>query len=1120
MRFRGILLSAVAVLSVTTAVRSQAPPPKPQAPRAPAAKPTPAPPPVLEGIVRGPDRKPIEQALVLAIAGRSARGAFSVNEPAPASTRTDAAGRFRLPLRTREPHTVRVESPGLAAATRRDVVAGTPLAFDLTAGGVIQGTVRDGDTGAPVAGIRVVGTQNDAIAAPATPDAGRVVTRTDANGRFELAGLANGRFALSAGGRGRGVARRQSVRVGSRLDLVLFPSGSIVGTVLGDDGRPVPGAVVSAAAGMWGAGGTEPVDARGAYEIHGLAPASYDVIAHAPGLAPTVVAGVTIERRTDAPVDLVLRPGARVVGRLVDGDDRAVAGQVALGELDGRSVPRALVAPFTVEAGADGRFAIDGVPVGAHVLGVNAPALARQRVDVRVRAAERQVDVGDVRLEVGTAIRGRVRSKARQPIADAAVRTYLEKTGDSVEARSEPDGKFVLPGLEPGTYRVVAEAAGYGTEERTSETNGDPLELVLSPAGVITGRAVDDHGQPLEAFTVVADTGGDFGADRRTADLSESSSDDGSFRLSNVPAGRYALVVSAPQRLSATVPDVAVAEGQVVDVGTVKLAAGGVVRGTAVDPSGGPVSGASIYASMRPQAGRAPGWPGEVTTDAAGDFELKGLTPGRVEIGAYHPNHAPADRVAVDVDLAKPVTDVRLVLPRGGRIEGAVRNRDGSGRAGLLVSASPSQPGRIVMTPSAFLSTTTAADGTFALDHVLSGQATVTAMEPGDRNARSTRTVEVRESATTTVEIVEREILLSGRVTRSGGPAGGLRLEAVSAQPGGAIIRMGAPADATGLQRLSAVTREDGSFEMTLGAPGRYSIGATVVEGSLRLASRGIDVPDADTYAVELAYDGVRVTGSVVDGATNVAVPNAMVQARSREAGTGSYAQTGLDGCFQMELEPAEYSFTAIHRSGGYRPAETTAVVGTSGLSDVRLAMPKGLTISGIVRQPNGQPAYGVSVQAIPAADDRFAGDGNATSRADGAFEIGGLLEGVYTVIAQRIDGAFAQQQGVRTGERVSLALRAGGRLAVIVREKTGAPVPNASAIVSQVDGTPAGGMSPSETTDAQGRAEFFAPAGALTVYAVKNGQSERNGSTSVTLAPGGTATATIELSDGSTPAH
>jgi hypothetical protein len=67
------------------------------------------------------------------------------------------------------------------------------------------------------------------------------------------------------------------------------------------------------------------------------------------------------------------------------------------------------------------------------------------------------------------------------------------------------------------------------------------------------------------------------------------------------------------------------------------------------------------------------------------------------------------------------------------------------------------------MTPSAFLSTTTAADGTFALDHVLAGQATVTTVGRGTASARSTRTVEVREGATTTVEIVEREILLSGR---------------------------------------------------------------------------------------------------------------------------------------------------------------------------------------------------------------------------------------------------------------------------------------------------------------------------------------------------------------------
>jgi hypothetical protein len=164
------------------------------------------------------------------------------------------------------------------------VVAGTPLSFDLTA--AARSRARSATaTPASRRGIRIVGTQNDAISAPDAPDAGRVVTRTDANGRFEQAGLANGRFSLSASGRGRGAARRQSVRVGSRVDLVLFPSGSVFGTVLGDDGRPVPGAVVSAAAQV---GRRRHRARRRARRVRDPRPRprAYDVVAHAPGLRP------------------------------------------------------------------------------------------------------------------------------------------------------------------------------------------------------------------------------------------------------------------------------------------------------------------------------------------------------------------------------------------------------------------------------------------------------------------------------------------------------------------------------------------------------------------------------------------------------------------------------------------------------------------------------------------------------------------------------------------------------------------------------------------------------------------------------------------------------------------
>src|SRR5689334_16002216 len=60
------------VLALAVEVSPQVPPAKPAAPRAPAAKPTPPPPPVLEGVVRGPDRKPIEKALVAAMASSGA----------------------------------------------------------------------------------------------------------------------------------------------------------------------------------------------------------------------------------------------------------------------------------------------------------------------------------------------------------------------------------------------------------------------------------------------------------------------------------------------------------------------------------------------------------------------------------------------------------------------------------------------------------------------------------------------------------------------------------------------------------------------------------------------------------------------------------------------------------------------------------------------------------------------------------------------------------------------------------------------------------------------------------------------------------------------------------------
>lgn len=175
--------------------------------------------------------------------GRPARGAEVLVRGRHQETlvaTADATGAFGLPsVGLGEVEVVARLEGYVEARTTLELEAPGPRSLDapleLGEGRTLTGTVTDGGTG--VAGATV--TVSGAVRTTAT-------TTTTEDGSWRLAGLEDGPVDVAAWAPARGTARQSAV-VGAGGDpvvLELGPTGTVAGTVTGEDGTPIDGAVV------------------------------------------------------------------------------------------------------------------------------------------------------------------------------------------------------------------------------------------------------------------------------------------------------------------------------------------------------------------------------------------------------------------------------------------------------------------------------------------------------------------------------------------------------------------------------------------------------------------------------------------------------------------------------------------------------------------------------------------------------------------------------------------------------------------------------------------------------------------------------------------------------------
>jgi large repetitive protein len=944
-----------------------------------------------------------------------------------------------------------------------------------------------------------------------------VRTKSDAKGRFRLEGLGPGTLSIGAVAPGYGRASRDGAKPGRPIDLFLFPGASITGAVLGPEGTPVAGAVVEARQGQsWSTNGQVSA-ADGRYDLLGMSPGTYTVVARVPGLAPGMTANVVVGTEGETRADVTLRPGGRVTGRLVTSSERPLAGRVRVQEVAGAPLPEDVQELLRADAGADGRFQIEAAPPGSITLVASGRGVAAARVDTDVRGDGSTTDVGDVVLDPGVTIEGHVRDRSGSAIADANIygwRLGRMSAGVAPQGVTDGDGAYALAGLTEGTYQLTVNAPGFARAQLKVEAGATSADVTLGIGGSISGTVVDDLAKPVESFDLHAqEKGGNAWGPDDDGSYKSVVAEDGRFTLEDVREGVKILEVSAGQFTKATLTDIKVTAGGVTDVGRIRLGSGGGVRGIVTSGDGTPVPGASVRAKSASLTEYGEG--SRTQTDAQGSFELRGLQAGKVDVVASHPSFADGYVAGVDVDPSKAPIDTKIVLHAGGRVEGTARKRDGTPLSGVSVNVQAVLPeGRNILW--GFHATPVQADGSFAVDHVPGGHVRVLLMSGSAAFSQSVQSAEadVRDGETTPVDFVSREILVSGRITRSNVAAPGLHVDMtgnVASMMSMSFEGSEVPVAPIGPQRGKAVAAEDGTYALILDAPGSYRASIESADNKTSFGTRQLDVPDAETFAYDADIGGAPLTGLVIDKASEAPVANAQVNASPKIGDGGTNARsgkTGADGRFQFDVAPGDYTVNA--GAEGYAWSHQDLTVGDAG-GDIRLALARGLSIRGRVMAASGQPAGGCPVSLKALNKEGF--ETVVVTVGDGSFEIKGLPSGSYAVSAGSSLAGFAMEPSVSAGASdLALTLQPGGIVQLRVRGADGAPVSGASAMVVKLGGVPVSfnsfeGQSESDT---QGALSVTVPAGAVELNVQKD---KLKGTVTVEVPTAGSAAGDVVLS-------
>lgn len=275
----------------------------------------------------------------------------------------------------------------------------------------------------------------------------------------------------------------------------------------------------------------------------------------------------------------------------------------------------------------------------------------------------------------GGSISGQVIDKSGNPVNNADITAYLNDDF-IVQYSSETDakGNYMITSLKSGKYRIVVKARGWANQEYSTYVDVNapndtfPINFILYPEGSISGKVLDDQGNPITNASVCA-----MPVNSNSIRNFYTVNIDGNYLLTGLDSGDYIVEVQAEGWINQKRADpVTVTAPQKSENINFTLKKGGSISGRVLDEQGQPVFYAHVYILNAIEGIYS------CNTDDAGYYNIKSLPSGSYEVNVSADDLIFQKYSNVEVIAPNDTGDINVALQRGGSISGRVVDRSGS----------------------------------------------------------------------------------------------------------------------------------------------------------------------------------------------------------------------------------------------------------------------------------------------------------------------------------------------------------------------------------------------------------------------------------------------------------